>query len=280
MLQTESRGGFRVSTIDRFAIALPAAIVLGLCLAAYAALKSLAPSGLSYDEVVLHAANVAWAGMPLGYVQRVLMENDLPELVLVFALVCAWSATHVGELDRMALRRRVLLAVVAFEPTYALTRFVQAHGSEPRPASVVTLMPLFGPVNWQRSADTFQGYSSFPSDHAALSAIAAVVAFSIDRRYGWFFTILGLYVNAYRIAYGLHWPSDVVGGIFIGTAVAATLLLVRPWLRRPFNAVLAVFGRHPAIATGCAVLFLSEFGHGFGRVSAVVHALGHGRLFH
>lgn len=280
MIQTEMRGGYRASTIDRLAIFKPAVIVIGLCLLAFIALKATAASGVSYDEVVLHATNVAWAGMPFGAVQRVLMENDLPELILVFALVCAWSAPRLGSLDRTVLRRRVLLAVLAFEPTYALTRFIQAHGSEPRPASIVALVPLFGPVNWQRSADTFQGYSSFPSDHAALSAIAAVVAFSIGRRYGWFFVALGLYVNAYRIAYGLHWPSDVVGGILIGTCVAAGLLLVRPWLRRPFNSVLATFDRYPAVATGVAVLFLSEFGHGFGRVQAVLHGLGHGRLFH
>lgn len=270
----------RISVIDRPAIVGWTALVIMLGSMILAALQLSAPSGATYDEVVLLALNAAWAHLPLETLQWVLLNENLPELVLVGGLVAAWNARRVGSLDRGVLRRRVLLTVLAFVPTYAITRFVQHLGHQPRPNTFAKLVPLADPVSWAGMAHNFTGFSSFPSDHAALSAIAAVMAFSIGRGYGWFFTLFGVYVSVFRIAFGFHWPSDVVGGVLVGTIVGSAALLARPVLRRFLGRVVVAFDEHPAIAAVLAVLFLSEFGTGFARLQGISYGLGHGRLFH
>lgn len=268
------------SIIDRPAIVGWAASVIALCFALLGVLQMTAPSGSSYDEVVLLALNAAWARLPLETLQWVLLNENLPEMVLVGGLVGAWSARRIGDHDRGVVRRRVLLTVLAFVPTYAIARFVQHSGHHPRPSSFAKLVPLADPVTWAGMAHNFTGFSSFPSDHAALSAIAAVMAFSLGRGYGWFFTVFGLYVSFFRVAFGFHWPSDVVGGVIVGTSVASAALLARPLLRRFLGRTVVAFRRYPAVAGVLGVVFLSELGTGFTRLAATIYLLGHGRLFH
>lgn len=256
------------------------ALVIALCLAILFVLQTPAPGGATYDEKVLLAFNAGWARLPLETFQSVLLDNSLPELVLVGSIVLAWNTRRIGMFDRDGLRRRVLLAILALEPTYAIARVIQYLGHRPRPHDVLHLAPLAESHRWAVMSHAFTGFSSYPSDHAALSAIAAVIAFSIGRRCGWFFAIFGLYASAYRIAFGFHWPSDIVAGILIGTCVGATALLARPYLHRTFVRVLVAFRRYPAVSSVFAVLFLSEFGGGFSRLQNIFHELGYGRFFH
>jgi len=212
--------------------------------------------------------------------QGAILTQDLSELVLVVGLVLAWNTRRIGALPTPALRRRVLLTVLAFVPTYGLARIIQHLNGNPRPINVVPLQPLADAKTWAGLQHGFTGSGSFPSDHAALSAIIAVMAFSIGRRYGWFFTIFGLYESLYRVAFGFHWPSDIVGGMLIGTCVATVALLSRPYLRPPLTRVLALLRRYPAIGGAVTIAFLVDFGNGFLRLQTVTHILVHGNLFH
>jgi len=82
------------------------------------------------------------------------------------------------------------------------------------------------------------GGKAFPSSHAVNNvAVATILAF-FYRRWAWaFFTWAGL-VALSRVAVGVHYPSDILGGALIGMAVAGFLLWlwslagrsVAPWL--------------------------------------------------
>lgn len=61
---------------------------------------------------------------------------------------------------------------------------------------------------------------SFPSGHAALSfAVATAVSFYYPKISILFF-IAALNIGLARVAAGVHWPSDILGGVLVGIGAA------------------------------------------------------------
>ena len=70
--------------------------------------------------------------------------------------------------------------------------------------------------------------ASFPSGHAAFFFAIAFVLFYSNRRTGWWFVGFSVLNGLARVAAGVHYPSDVLGGIIIALASAyAVHLLIR-----------------------------------------------------
>lgn len=58
---------------------------------------------------------------------------------------------------------------------------------------------------------------SFPSDHAAaLFAVTASFWFSGNKKLSYFVLILAVVICVFRVATGLHWPSDILAGAALG----------------------------------------------------------------
>lgn len=69
--------------------------------------------------------------------------------------------------------------------------------------------------------------AGFPSDHAtAAFAIGTAIALR-NRAWGAFVLVLAVMLCVGRVAIGVHYPSDVIGGALIGT-LAALLLWIHP----------------------------------------------------
>lgn len=67
---------------------------------------------------------------------------------------------------------------------------------------------------------------SFVSDHATLTMAVGVGLFVAHRKYGLIGIALALAEGFCRVYMGVHYPTDVIGGFALGTAVA--LLLAPP----------------------------------------------------
>lgn len=74
---------------------------------------------------------------------------------------------------------------------------------------------------------------SFPSDHAAAAFAIAFAVLVFSRWAGAFFLAGAVLIGLSRIALGMHYPSDVLGGMLVGLAAAALVTRPgRPWIAR------------------------------------------------
>ena len=71
------------------------------------------------------------------------------------------------------------------------------------------------------TANSLESWSSFPSDHAVLFFTLSVGIFLVSRVAG---TIALLYTTVFiclpRIYLGLHYPTDIIAGAFLGSVIA------------------------------------------------------------
>ena len=79
------------------------------------------------------------------------------------------------------------------------------------------------------SSPVSENYQSFPSGHAVFFFALATVIYSNDKRWGIFFLVSAMLMGIARVAVGVHYPIDIIGGILLGvvTAVGALFLSKR-----------------------------------------------------
>lgn len=162
-------------------------------------------------------------------VDRVLSElvqfptiKYLPVLLLVIGL---WFSV-----DWRSERRRILVAgILAGFLSFAITRSMQEMLPErPRPG-------LSGKFDFHGLFDAGPGWSSFPSDTAALALAIATAVFLTARRLGVLALLWAILVTCFpRLYCGQHYLSDLVGGGLIG-AGATVLLANSRWFDRLYH---------------------------------------------
>ncbi|MCK7626678.1 phosphatase PAP2 family protein [Streptomyces sp. RS10V-4] len=99
---------------------------------------------------------------------------------------------------------------------YVANDVVKSFFHEQRPCQtlhVVTVEPCPGLGDW-----------SFPSNHSAIAASAAVALLLLDRRLGALAVPAALLMGASRVWVGAHYPHDVAVGLVVGVLVAALLM--------------------------------------------------------
>ncbi|MFE6623750.1 phosphatase PAP2 family protein [Streptomyces sp. NPDC057740] len=140
----------------------------------------------------------------------------------LFALLMAvgwWRARHVDARAAVVALAAPVTIVVAYAVNDALKLVVR----QDRPCQslrVVTLEACPAPGDW-----------SFPSNHAAIAAAAAVALLFVSRRLGAVATVAACAMAASRVWVGAHYPHDVVAGVLVGALVAS--LLTAGVRRRP-----------------------------------------------
>lgn len=102
----------------------------------------------------------------------------------------------------------------------------------------VTIKPMVGRI---RPYEVLEGLTilverqsdfSFPSGHSAAGfAVAMVMFLLLPKRYGVPAVLLALWISLSRLYVGVHYPTDVLMGIAIGSACA----LLSCWLLRRWN---------------------------------------------
>lgn len=133
-------------------------------------------------------------------------------LAVVLAVTIAW-------LGRDNLWRDLGYAVVTFIAAMLLVRLLKGAIDRPRPLSDLAALIASGAVSVHVLFEPLRQFS-MPSGHATLAFASATALARLHRRYAALFLGAAGLVALSRIYVGAHFPSDVVVGALLGTAVA------------------------------------------------------------
>ncbi|MBP2583657.1 undecaprenyl-diphosphatase [Streptomyces sp. PvR006] len=186
---------------------------------------------LLYDINGLAKAAPPWFDRVMGFVG----EYGIMLAMVLVVLWCWWSV-----------RRRGTPA----DSVSAVAGLVWA----PLAAGVALLVniPIRGFVERPRPFRDHQGLEvlvdgktdfSFVSDHATLAMALGVGVFVAHRRFGLVAIGLALAEGFARVYMGVHYPTDVIGGFALGTAVALLLAPLALALLTPVVSAVARSGR-------------------------------------
>jgi undecaprenyl-diphosphatase len=67
---------------------------------------------------------------------------------------------------------------------------------------------------------------AFPSGHTTFVFALATIAWYYHEKVAYFLYVSGLVIGIARVIAGVHYPSDILGGIIVGTVVAYILMLI------------------------------------------------------
>lgn len=86
-----------------------------------------------------------------------------------------------------------------------ITEIIRFFYHRSRPFMVLNIPPL---INHNASG-------SFPSGHMVIYFVLALTIFLLSRKWAWFFVGSVILMGLARIFAGVHWPTDILGGILI-----------------------------------------------------------------
>ncbi|MHC5904799.1 phosphatase PAP2 family protein [Streptomyces sp. S6] len=202
-------------------------------------MAGVADSGSNLDVDLLYDINGLakdaphWFDRIVGFVG----EYGLLFAMMLLILGCWWTV-----------RRRASSAEEAASSVAALIWAPLAAG-----VAVLVNVPIRGFVERPRPFNDHQGLEvlvsgktdfSFVSDHATITMAMGVALFVANRRFGVWGLVLGLLEGFCRVYMGVHYPTDVVGGFALGTAVA---LLLSPLASALLTPVLRAVERSPRV---------------------------------
>ena len=184
------------------------------------------------------------------FISGTLLLPSIKLLPIVAALIALWSS------DRAGGRAAVWLAMAAGFVALVVSRIAQNLGPyRPRPLHDETLgfTPPYG-----ADIDALREWSSFLSDHAALSFARAAAVWTAWRWLGAAcLTWAAAVVCLTRVYTGFHYPSDIAAGALIAILVVAAGAKLRVGQRvEPMMARLE--RRAPALFAGAAFIVLFQ----------------------
>ncbi|MFC7841154.1 phosphatase PAP2 family protein [Streptomyces sp. NPDC001046] len=179
-------------------------------------MAGLADSGSNPDVDLLYDINgLAKAAPPwFDRVMEYVGEYGLLLAIVLLVLGCWWSVRRRGGEDAASTVAALVWAPLAAGVAVLVNVPIRGFVERPRPF-----------LDHQGLDVLVQGKTdySFVSDHATIVMALAVALFVADRRFGLVGLVLALFGGFIRVYMGVHYPTDVVGGFALGTAVALLL---------------------------------------------------------
>jgi undecaprenyl-diphosphatase len=177
---------------------------------------TLAESGSNPDVDLLYDINGLAKDAPHWFdrVMEFVGEWGLLLAMVLLVLWCWWSVRRRGGADAASSVAALVWAPLAAGVAVLVNVPIRGFVERPRPF-----------VDHQGIDVLVSGKTdySFVSDHATLTMAVAVALFVANRRFGLAGLGLALLEGFCRVYMGVHYPTDVIGGFALGTAVALLL---------------------------------------------------------
>lgn len=169
---------------------------------------------MTFDIQLLHLLNNLAGRSAATDAVIVFLARDLAYiLIAIFLLLLYFSKSPKQE----KLRALFLTFVSSAIARFGITELIRFFYNRPRPFVVLPVHQLLTENSW-----------SFPSGHATFFFAMATAIYFYNKKWGIGFFIAAIFMTIGRVIAGVHYPSDIIGGAFIGIAVAyATFYLVR-----------------------------------------------------
>ncbi|MFH9471024.1 phosphatase PAP2 family protein [Streptomyces clavifer] len=185
---------------------------------------------LLYDINGLAKAAPTWFDQVMGFVG----EFGIMLAMVLLGLWCWWSVRRRGTTEDSVTG----VAGLVWAPLAA-------------GIAVIINIPIRGFVERPRPFNDHEGLEvlvegktdfSFVSDHATLAMAIAVGIFVANRKFGLFAIALAILEGFCRVYMGVHYPTDVIGGFALGTAVALLLAPLAMMMLTPLVGAIARAG--------------------------------------
>lgn len=132
----------------------------------------------------------------------VFLAQYLAYIVIVVFLITTYQTR-----DRLAVFWiPIISALVA---RLGITELIRFFYHRPRPFATLPVHQLLSDTAW-----------SFPSGHAAFFFALATGVYSHNKKWGIALFFIAIVITTSRVIAGVHYPSDIIGGMLIGIATA------------------------------------------------------------
>lgn len=173
-----------------------------------------------FDILLLKRFN-SWTGVSSFFDWVIVFLATYLLYVVIAALLLFAALTFLSrfrEYRRKNLELVIFAFVSAFIARFGVTELIRFFYNRPRP---------FEALDGVRQLVDHVGGGSFPSGHAAFTfALATAAAFYYPKTSILFFLAV-FSIGIGRIAAGIHWPSDILGGAIIGIVMAWFLYFLK-----------------------------------------------------
>jgi len=161
---------------------------------------------MSFDLQLFYALNNLAGKSPTLDRFFVFLASDMAYLILgVFVVLLFFSKYE----NREKIRMFIIALVSALIARGIITELIRYFYHRPRPFMVLDTHQLLIDNAW-----------SFPSGHATFFFALATALYFYNKKWGSGFFIATLLITTSRVIAGVHYPSDILGGMLIGIITA------------------------------------------------------------
>ncbi|MFA6519919.1 MAG: phosphatase PAP2 family protein [Candidatus Paceibacterota bacterium] len=136
----------------------------------------------------------------------VFLASYLPYLLVVLLLALVFFSQYS---KREKWQILLIVGISALVARFGVTELIRLFIHRPRPFLAMPVHQLLTDSAW-----------SFPSGHATFFFALSTAVYLYNKKWGVWFFVATVLITVSRVIAGIHYPSDIIGGALIGSAVA------------------------------------------------------------